>query len=235
MKDSLLKILSWFYEPDANSSDAAIKAICGGILIVGLVFAAGKAIALENIPPEVVSYYEDSVWSVSSPIGGGSAFHISPTFLITNKHVADILPKGKGTMWKTTTLRNYEVEVVGVSRIYDLAVLYCAQCLHMTPQILTIQDRYFGVGTATYGGGYGFGLFAIHAGYIQAFNFWTYSITTDTIAQPGDSGSPQIVVNEDGSMSLVGVRKARKDHTVLLEPAGAVAGFMRRIGLGFLL
>jgi hypothetical protein len=203
--------------------------------ILAAVMAVSPVHALEDIPQNVVEYFEDSVWAVFSNLGGGTAFHISPTFLITNKHVADILPQGKGMMYKTTTLGTYPVEVVAVSEIYDLAVLYCATCISMTPQTLKIQDRHWPVGTAAYGGGYGYGLFAVHAGYIQSFNFWTWSMTTDTITQAGDSGSPLVRVNEDGSFSLVGVRTAKLDHTVLLEPAGGVAGFMRRIGLGFLL
>lgn len=213
--------------------DSLRKWIAGLVLSVGLL--AGTAHALENIPPKVVSYYEDAVWSVSSPLGGGSAFHISPTFLITNNHVADILTGGWGTIWKGTTLQSYRVEVVGVSRVYDLAILYCAECIFMTPPILKMETLSFPVGQATYGGGYGYGIFAIHAGYIQDFNFWTGSITTDTIAQPGDSGSPQIVVDADGSLSLVGVRTAKRDHTVLIGPVRTVRSFLRRIGLGFLL
>lgn len=215
--------------------DSLRKWIAGLVLTVGMASCFAPAHALEDIPPAVVDYFEDSVWSVFSREGGGSAFHISPTFLLTNKHVANILTKGNGKMYKNTTLKTMDVEVVAVSQLYDMAVLYCAECIHMTPKILKIEQRWFPLGQATYGGGYGYGLLAIHAGYIQSFNFWTTSITTDTIAQPGDSGSPQIVVNEDGSFSLVGIRTAALRSTVLLEPAGAVRGFIQRIGLGFLL
>ncbi len=187
-----------------------------------------KLQALENIPPVVVDYYEDSVWAVSTPIGGGSAFHISPTFLMTNAHVAAIMPKGRGYIYKSTSLRDYEVEVVAVSEIYDLAVLYCPLCIDMTPTLLTVEDHWFNIGEATYGGGYGLGLLMIHAGYIQSFNYYIHDIMTDTIIQPGDSGSPQIVVEEDGGLRLVGVRSARKDYTARIVPAGAVRGFLER-------
>lgn len=223
MKDILLNL----------KSRARLALLALGVMAgLALCLAPQPAHALENIPPVVVEYYEESVWSVSSFNGGGSAFHISPTFLITNKHVAKLLEAdgAQGRIWRTTSLRDHDVEVVAVSQVYDLAVLYCATCIDLNPPLLTIKDRYFPIGTATYGGGYGYGLFAIHAGYIGSFNWWTYSITTDTIAQPGDSGSSQIVVNGDGSLSLVGVRTAGIDHVVLLEPAGAVAGFLRRFG-----
>ncbi len=211
--------------------DSLRKWVAGVVLALGMASCLQPAQALENIPENVVDYYEDSVWAVSAPTGGGSAFHISPTFLITNAHVAAILPKGRGHIWRNSSLRDYEVEVVAVSQVYDLAVLYCPLCINMTPKLLKVEGHWFQLGEATYGGGYGFGILAIHAGYIQSFNWWMGSNITDTIAQPGDSGSPQIVVDEDGGLRLVGVRTAKMDHTVLIIPAGAVRGFLA--GRGF--
>lgn len=208
------------------------------LLIVALAVVAGvtifanmnKAHALEDIPPPVVEYYEEAVWAVTSFNTGGSAFHISPTFLITNRHVAEKLEDdgAQATIWRPGSLIDHGVEVVAISEVYDLAILYCATCIDMNPPLLTIQDRHFPVGAATYGGGFGYGLFAIHAGYIGSFNWWTWNVTTDTIAQPGDSGSPQIVLNSDGTLSLVGVRTWGLDRMVFLVPAGGVAGFLRR-------
>lgn len=195
-----------------------------------LALTMGAVSALENIPPKVVEFFEESVWMVSDKTGFGSAFHIAPTFLITNKHVAENFADGGGLMQKRTGFATHRVEVVALSNLYDLALLYCPTCIGLDPPLLKIDDTWFEAGRATYGGGYGYGLFAVHAGYISMFHWGKMRWITDSIAQPGDSGSPQIVVDSDGSLRLVGVRTSGWASVVTLEPAGGVAGFLRRIG-----
>ncbi len=233
----LNSLRNWLVGDDPDSWKAKGKAAIAALLTIGVLSMCvpEPVRAHGSIPDVIVDYYEDSVWAVSTPTGGGSAFHISPTFLVTNKHVADILPFGTGSIYKNTSLLRHQVEVVAVSEVYDLAVLYCATCSDMTPTLLTVEDHWFELGEATYGGGYGLGHLAIHAGYIQSFNYYIHGIMTDTIVKPGDSGSPEIVIEDDGSLRLVGVRSMRRDYFALLQPAGAVAGFIRRIGLGYLI
>ena len=201
-------------------------------IALALALLAGPAVAHEGIPEQVLDYYDTSVWNVVSSNGyGGSAFNVSPTFLVTNKHVADIMVDGRGMMTRGAASYWRYVEVVAVSDTNDLALLYCWSCASLDTTLLTIEDHFFEIGEVTYGGGYGYGTLGIHEGYTQSFDYDFYMPVTDTIAHPGDSGSPQIVVEDDGSLRLVGVRTMGLDRYLLLESAGSVAGFLRGLEL----
>ena len=221
--------MKWFKWDSLSTLAVAMLATAVGFVIVAAVYAH------DRIPEPVVDYYKNSVWLVSGIGKYGTTFHVSPTFLITNKHVVDGM-KTAVISRSNSTIRA-EVEVVAVSEVYDLALLHCAACVDMNPVIPIIEDHWFELGEVSYGGGYANALLGIHQGHLQSFNYRNTRMVTNSHMAPGDSGGPEIVVEEDGQIRLAGVRSAVRQlesgllvfHHGSLEPAGGVRGFLRRM------
>ncbi len=182
-----------------------LKALAVTILaVIGIAAFVSDLRAFESVAPEIVDYYETSVWQVwdMERTGFGSAFAIGPGYYITNAHVT----KGGYSMqmtregdvsWVTT-------DVVGENQEMDIALMYCHECVEMEQTYVDITwpitpPR----GTMTWGGGYGGGQLSLHTGILQSLR--AGYIWTDTTMTNGDSGSPETVW-ENGLPILVGIR-----------------------------
>ena len=151
----------------------------------------------------------------------GTAWHISPTLLITNKHVVtqDVGEVGTGLPWvlnREGLLNDVPVTVLAVHPTMDIAILECLTC----PNFGEIDDAILmggdvPLGTVVWGGGYGLGTFSIHVGLTQSLNeAW---ILYDTPTSAGDSGSPLITIHE-GHIMILGMRTGvlvARGHPVL--------------------
>ncbi len=197
-----------------------------GLLMLTAVFLTVEA--ADPIPEQVLDYYDTSVYRVTTDDGGGSAFHIAPTFLLTNAHVVS---EAKWVELNSATRpRVLPVEVVAVDEYLDLALLYCKICERYEHVVPVMEDRVYPMGMASYGGGYGLGEYIIHEGQLGAMSIvLPGSQTTNVPSIHGDSGSPAIAII-DGEVVLVGVRSGAR-ITYINFPTHRTPQFVVHLGL----
>ena len=165
----------------------------------------------QNLPTEVIVYYRTNVWNISNNYKGGTAFHISRQFLLTNAHVVSEMdttfwppmkPYPTGYVLNRKGGLQHDVEVVFINEELDVAMLYCDTCYEeIVDSKMSVGE--IPLGTRAYGGGYGLGMFSIHTGFIQETD--DEFLHTDVPMAPGDSGSPEIVLSRN-TIYVVGIR-----------------------------
>ena len=177
------------------------------LVIGGVLFTKADALAIAH-PSIVKEYYESNTWQIHNKVTSGTAWHLSPTLLITNKHVVDVDARsGKGNPWvlrREGWLNDVPVTVLAMHPTMDLALLECLTC----PNFGEIQDSVIWegdvpLGVVAWGGGWGLGTFSLHVGTTQsAHETW---LLYDTPTSSGDSGSPLIGLH-NGYLVILGVR-----------------------------
>lgn len=175
-------------------------------LLLAASLLAGSAYAA--IPQVVLDFYQQNVWKVHNRKVMGTAWHLSPTLLVTNKHVVESDdPEEEPTQWfveRDGLLNQVPVEVLWLHPTRDIAILECLTCPLMGDIVDSeILITPIPLGTIAWGGGYGMGLFSIHVGMTQSqTDRWIFY---DTLTSPGDSGSPLITLFGD-RVIVIGMR-----------------------------
>ena len=94
-----------------------MKFIVSILLAVSLL--AGSALA--SIPKPILDFYQSNVWLVHNDQFSGTAWNLSPTLLITNRHVI----QGEEGAWFVTKeglLNELPVTILAVNPVYDMAI-----------------------------------------------------------------------------------------------------------------
>ncbi len=164
----------------------------------------------QAIPDVIMDYFENNVWMIHNRMVSGTAWNLSPTLLITNKHVImsdDI--EAENMPWvvqRHGLLNRLDVTVKAVHPTLDLALIECLKCPDMgdiSDSRILISD--LPMGTYVWGGGYPLGLFQISAGVSQTLEGgWLFN---NVPTAGGDSGSP-LVTLLGGRVVVVGTRTA---------------------------
>ncbi|HEY1134625.1 MAG TPA: trypsin-like peptidase domain-containing protein [Nocardioides sp.] len=154
--------------------------------------------------------------------------------IITNNHVIESAVDGGTVEVQATDGRKFEVEVVGRSPVYDIAVLRADDARELTPVAFGSADE-LAVGEGVVAIGSPLGLAAtVTAGIVSAKNrpvttgnaddgaSYINAVQTDAAINPGNSGGP--LVNLAGQ--VVGVNSA-------IATTGGMSGSGGSIGVGF--
>lgn len=154
--------------------------------------------------------------------------------IITNNHVIESAVDGGTVEVQTTDGRTFEVEVVGRSPVYDIAVLQADEARELTPVAFgSADDLVVGEGVVAIGSPLGLAA-TVTAGIVSAKNrpvttgnaddgaSYINAVQTDAAINPGNSGGP--LVNLAGQ--VVGVNSA-------IATTGGISGSGGSIGVGF--
>ena len=178
--------------------------------------------AFADVPRNILEVLKENVVQVHYGNKIGSAFFISPQYLVTNKHIISYNEDSKGDMLVQDDpiltisdardayleVPRYAVRMYIYHHNYDLAILYCAMCPADSGKGLPVLEGLPEQGTTAWASGFGLGSYSVHEGLIQQTVIrpmpWT-NISVPTAS--GDSGSP-VVVLVDGVPTVAGVRTA---------------------------
>lgn len=154
--------------------------------------------------------------------------------IITNNHVIEGAVDGGTVEVQATDGRKFEVEVVGRSPVYDIAVLRADEAREMAPVSFgSADDLVVGEGVVAIGSPLGLAA-TVTAGIVSAKNrpvttgnaddgaSYINAVQTDAAINPGNSGGPLV----DLAGQVVGVNSA-------IATTGGISGSGGSIGVGF--